>query len=438
MFIRKEELTKEEIESLSTMALENCQLKHVSEVVVRGGIISCIAGSHYRYLNMPYSHGVMVKGAPIALVSDCVVGENICDFGICAIKTILATSRSNFKKTGDIIGMVKKNAIIEGIPCTPVPLGEWLDGDENSQVFTEHLTLENKLLSDSTLPCLYGEKMIINESGQVRLWELWKDIDTLEDHDICKIKVNEGDALQISVLQNTVEVSLYYKINGATDAQKKLVRDGIKQWEFKYDDLAFGHEPSVAMKLYEKEDSKQWPDNQKYFIIEFMPKEKCLKEDLTKRTKAEIGELLRSETHNKLVEGNWDYGNSVVNFYPIHPINAFDDNDHFDTKDGKKLYVVRQLTDKEMTNVITHEIGHVMGLMDIKNGIIPTNYRLHGTYGDEDIMATVRYEKDIKIFALNIEMIITAAFTHEFQYYDDYSLKELIYKRKKKCRNEKK
>lgn len=436
MLVKNVGLSKEESENLKNLALGCSMTKYLNQVVVRGAVLSCKAGSHCRYFNLLYNHGAMVGEIPVGLESDCIVGENIVDFGICAIKTMKASTKENFIQASGIPGTAKKGSLTVGIPCTPIPLGNWQEVNRNSVLWkSSNLQYEGSIMSNSILKCSVGDNIMVEDSGQIRWYEFWKSVDVLEDHEICNIKVKDGDSLQIKIVENTIEIHVYFEIEGGTEKQKEMIRKGIMQWEYKIGDMVFGHKPNIKVNLYEKKGGIKWPTEQKRIVIKCMSKNECLKEQKNVTSKdIDLGK--RPNTQNIYIEGKWDYGNSYINMYPIAPFNVFNKKSHVPEKTGDGtdyLYDVRQLTEIEFINAVTHEFGHVMGLPEIDE--YPKNFRIHGTFGKDDIMATLHFENKLKIYGLDFEMIITAAYSHKMQNYSDYSKLELIRKRREKCKN---
>jgi hypothetical protein len=108
---------------------------NITEYVVRVGKVRCAAGLKPDVLNMPYSHGVFLKGHPQLNITDSKAGVNIFSFGSCSI--------------------------LQG-PCAPSFERDWI----NNSITKLRIDGEEALLKDGILFCIHGGKVSIIESGQ--------------------------------------------------------------------------------------------------------------------------------------------------------------------------------------------------------------------------------------------------------------------------------
>lgn len=108
---------------------------NITEYVVRGGKTRCTSGSHPDVLNMPYSHGVFLKGQPQMNIADSNTGMNVISFGTCAI------TRAK---------------------CVPALPADWV----NLSVTKLRIDDEEALMKDAKLFCTIGGKISITDSGQ--------------------------------------------------------------------------------------------------------------------------------------------------------------------------------------------------------------------------------------------------------------------------------
>lgn len=132
---------------------------NLSQYVVRGGVIRCSLGTHTDVLNIPFSHGVLLKNQPQLNVSDCKSGTNIRCFGSCLSSDLKKDLEKDLKSDS-------KDDFESGLPpiCTPTfsPGSKWINHQDT------HLKIENEkaLIQDATLQCLYAGKIAIITSGQ--------------------------------------------------------------------------------------------------------------------------------------------------------------------------------------------------------------------------------------------------------------------------------
>lgn len=102
-------------------------------LLVRGALLACVKpdrtgynGSHFRRINMPYSHGVYFKDCPVLHEKDCIVGDdqNIGSFGHCASQTPPTedkTSLADYVPTDKDGNYLQKDpkTVSSGFKCIP-------------------------------------------------------------------------------------------------------------------------------------------------------------------------------------------------------------------------------------------------------------------------------------------------------------------------------
>ncbi|MGL5085559.1 MAG: PAAR-like protein [Clostridium sp.] len=129
-------ITDEEKETLAAMEAYQEQLKEFErrqeEYLVRGAMMHCSCGSHYRRLNLPKCHGIYTSDRPMMNENDSLPGDtfNIPTFGVCNSKSNNTGGSILLKKdvprnvfgqpTGDVSGNVR------GMPCSPIIITTWL------------------------------------------------------------------------------------------------------------------------------------------------------------------------------------------------------------------------------------------------------------------------------------------------------------------------
>lgn len=118
----------------------------VYSYVVEGAILKCKFGDGSSSLSLPVHHRIYIKDIPQANVSDHVVPLNFESFGICSCMANPAVQASQAKKA----------------PCIPVINSSWINGKEDTLI-DEVPALLNK----STLMCMYGGLITIEDDGQV-------------------------------------------------------------------------------------------------------------------------------------------------------------------------------------------------------------------------------------------------------------------------------
>lgn len=435
MVLRKEDLGKDDLNVLNEMAFQFSQIRPPAQVAVRGAVVSCAAGSHYRYLNLPVSHGTTIGDDPVILESDCEAGKNINNFGICALKTKSATSTEFFENASDITGTIKNGAVTYGIPCTAVVVSNgWQNVDINSKAWNmQTLMEEGKAMVDSAFYCGIGGIASIQESGQKLQSMARKKSDTLEDHDISKIEIQEGDPVQVRVTGNDIKIDIYIEFKSGTEERKKLIRKGIKQWEGTYKYIG-GHKAKLTIEIHEKDNT--WGKSQKSVSVNCMDESKCVKEtdsDKVKRDPNNRSHVFRNKTH--VNDGTWLYDYAEVYLFPIENSVKYGlFNIPQEDDDGKLIYEVRKLTDKEYINIATHEFGHVLGLPD-GYGMGLNILTLTSLITSDDIMLTLHYIYKVSISALDILMILGAAKNRMQALWDQYTDTPTLNSLREKCKN---
>lgn len=379
----------------------------------------------------------MISGSPAILESDCVIGENLCSFGICSIKTKLEKTNKNFRNGAELPGTMKEDALMCGIECKPFPLESWQKTDKMSVVFNEKtLNIESAVLDSSTFLCEHGEIISFAAFGQNNYWKNLFKTEKLRDHDICKFSAEDGDPLQLKINGNNIEIHTYIEFLNTSDTQKALIKGGIEQWNGTYK-YVYGHKSKVKVVFYE--DKGSWKSTQKSIVFECIKEEECLAVGNNLVIGVDITEgdtFKRSNTDHRNNAGSWDYGCIKITIYPITPRNMLDENDNvIEDADGNFMYEVRKVSDKEFKNVTAHEFGHALGIADTDRKQYPSNFMLHGGYGRDDIMVTINYEKDIVIHELNLNMALASAYYRLQQKLVDYSGNEAINEVLHKCWN---
>lgn len=118
--------------------------------VVRGAKLKCSFGSHSCKLNVLMSHGLCIKGNPVAAMSDCAPMVNVMPFGFCKIP-----------KGQPLMVTDEQGKPFSGSPCIPAFLGPWLGAK------TDVMGNGQPILTDkATLACAMGGKVEVVESGQ--------------------------------------------------------------------------------------------------------------------------------------------------------------------------------------------------------------------------------------------------------------------------------
>ena len=106
-----------------------------SEYVVRGAKIRCRRGSNMEVINIPSSHGVLIKDKYQLNVADSKPGINIRSFGLCRITDTV---------------------------CTPSIRTKWVNLYDTNLLIEE----EEALIKDAILFCTQGGMIEIIDSGQ--------------------------------------------------------------------------------------------------------------------------------------------------------------------------------------------------------------------------------------------------------------------------------
>ena len=154
------EAQEREKERLQALQEEHC---------VRGAMMRCKYGSHYRRLNLPLTHGEIENGRPLVNSNDAVAGDdnNIPYFGVCTCPNYTTTEKEVLLKKDyprDLRGKKlsdESEGNVKGLPCKPMILGEW----KNSHAGTK-LDGAAILTGSAFLVCQYGGLIEIVDSGQ--------------------------------------------------------------------------------------------------------------------------------------------------------------------------------------------------------------------------------------------------------------------------------
>ena len=144
---------------------------HQDHYIIRGAPIRCECGSHWRRIDLPRSHGSYTQGEPMLTWIDRVPFVNIPSFGICMAAVGSAS-------TDEVLALGKGPLAIParepvdtyydelglaytGCMCKPVTAKLWSD-PENKLLIRG----ERALVYESFLTCIYGGRIIFEESGQ--------------------------------------------------------------------------------------------------------------------------------------------------------------------------------------------------------------------------------------------------------------------------------
>lgn len=122
--------------------------------LVRGALIICNNGSHYRRLDLPAGHGSFVRKKPMMTATDTKPNDNIPCFGVCRSannpnSTIVEiTDITNAIPVIDGRGKAKPpRTPITGKPCTPDPIEKWLNPKEQTLINgVAAITMESLLI----------------------------------------------------------------------------------------------------------------------------------------------------------------------------------------------------------------------------------------------------------------------------------------------------
>lgn len=164
----EDEYFEDNIERAQRQLLEE-YMDNVEEICVRGAMMRCKCGTHYRRLNLPVGHGAFENDRPKVNMNDMEVGadKNIPYFGVCkgegnpgTAETVVLVNdcpRDAFgKKIGESDG---KN--VKGTKCTPMIIGKWQNPHEECIVDGA-----SAITPCSYLICQYGGIIEIVDSGQ--------------------------------------------------------------------------------------------------------------------------------------------------------------------------------------------------------------------------------------------------------------------------------
>jgi len=129
--------------------------------VVAGAALHCQVASHMRQIEMPYCHGVYLRGQAAMNIADSVVGDNIPTFGVCLSEgnphEVAQTAQEEmmFPFEADL------SMPLVGRRCKPNIYGKWQNGKDD--VLVEG---EPALTTESTLACEYGGVIYFLNDGQ--------------------------------------------------------------------------------------------------------------------------------------------------------------------------------------------------------------------------------------------------------------------------------
>jgi len=129
--------------------------------VVMGATIFCDKGTHFRYLELPLSHGVDVRDIPAMNEDDCKYPANIPIFGVCLSEGNPSGQQVQISDTQEMLPFGDGVALpIIGKPCLP-KVGKWLDAKEDTLVDGKPA-----LTTQCTLICCYGGVIGFADDGQ--------------------------------------------------------------------------------------------------------------------------------------------------------------------------------------------------------------------------------------------------------------------------------
>lgn len=169
--LETQELQNQQLMQETQLQIQEAILAAMEEYCVRGAMMRCKYGSHYRRMNLPYSHGALEAERPLVNAQDCVAGntqyENIPYFGICSSSnnssnadTILL--KKDFQR--DIFGKKVSNEVegnVRGKKCTPVIICDWQNAHETMTVAGVAA-----ITPSSFLICKHGGTIEITDAGQ--------------------------------------------------------------------------------------------------------------------------------------------------------------------------------------------------------------------------------------------------------------------------------
>ncbi|SFR88995.1 DUF4280 domain-containing protein [Anaeromicropila populeti] len=168
----KEQMSDEDKASLEQMENYQQELAQYEQekekYLVRGAMMHCSCGSHYRRLNLPECHGVYTKERPLMNVADSLPGDalNIPTFGVCSsgknstggsVLLVADVPRDVYGRP--IAGAGEGN--VKGTPCVPIIVSQWMCPHETTIVGTEPA-----ITPRSFLVCKYQGLIEVVDSGQ--------------------------------------------------------------------------------------------------------------------------------------------------------------------------------------------------------------------------------------------------------------------------------
>ncbi len=166
-----QELQNQQLMQETQLQMQEAILAAMEEYCVRGAMMRCKCGSHYRRINLPYSHGALEAERPLVNAQDCVAGDtqydNIPYFGVCSSSnnssnadTILL--KKDFQR--DIYGKKVSDEVegnVRGKKCTPVIICDWQNAHETMTVAGVAA-----ITPSSFLICKHGGIIEITDAGQ--------------------------------------------------------------------------------------------------------------------------------------------------------------------------------------------------------------------------------------------------------------------------------
>ena len=140
-----ENMTEDDAKKLLEMKEVQDALKEYAEeqqeYLVRGAMMRCSCGSHYRRLNLPMCHGIYTNDRPMMNDNDSLPGDefNIPTFGVCSSGSNQSGGSISLKKDAkrDVYGKKTEdqNGVVQGIPCSPIIASNWLNTHELGRIW---------------------------------------------------------------------------------------------------------------------------------------------------------------------------------------------------------------------------------------------------------------------------------------------------------------
>lgn len=166
-----EDMTEDDVKKLLEMKEVQDALKEYAqeqqEYLVRGAMMRCSCGSHYRRLNLPKCHGVYTNDRPMMNDNDSLPGDhlNVSTFGVCSSGANKSGGNVLLKKDAkrDVYGkkIEDQEGNVKGTPCSPIVVSNWLSAHESIEVG------DGKAITpQSFLVCKYEGIIEVVDSGQ--------------------------------------------------------------------------------------------------------------------------------------------------------------------------------------------------------------------------------------------------------------------------------